>query len=325
MLQRKVKKAVAPYDDAVVGGLRELSEFYGPNTAAARRGLRGAIERRGLAINRELLGAFEPLLRELDAVDAEADSLSDACASIATRLREARASTEVLLAATARLREDSRLNERRQELCELFEREFMLSDAEEAVLNAPADAEVELEPLLAALRRSQEVHGRASARLLGTQFQPLGLEVMERMAAHEERAYASLYRWVHAQCSQLQPDDAASVARLSVSVESLLGQLLSYALHEMESGELPRVVERPIVSHVNREFYPQFSQLRFLLVHLPDVGAHRSQAVLRRRAVWALEVAVLILLVCVESRACALCSVAPLLLDVLLLPLASTA
>ena len=148
-LQRKVKKAVAPYDEAVVGGLRELSEFYGPNTAAARRGLRGAIERRGLAINRELLGAFEPLLRELDAVDAEADSLSDACASIATRLREARASTEVLLAATARLREDSRLNERRQELCELFEREFMLSDAEESVLNAPADAEVELEPLLA--------------------------------------------------------------------------------------------------------------------------------------------------------------------------------
>ena len=71
MLQRKVKKAVAPYDDAVVGGLRELSEFYGANTAAARRGLRGAIERRGLAINRELLGAFEPLLRELDAVDAE--------------------------------------------------------------------------------------------------------------------------------------------------------------------------------------------------------------------------------------------------------------
>ena len=223
-LQRKVKKAVAPYDDAVVGGLRELSEFYGPNTAAARRGLRGAIERRGLAINRELLGAFEPLLRELDAVDAEADSLSDACASIATRLREARASTEVLLAATARLREDSRLNERRQELCELFEREFMLSDAEEAVLNAPADAEVELEPLLAALRRSQEVHGRASARLLGTQFQPLGLEVMERMAAHEERAYASLYRWVHAQCSQLQPDDAASVARLRVGVESLRGR-----------------------------------------------------------------------------------------------------
>ena len=41
MLQRKVKKAVAPYDDAVVGGLRELSEFYGPNTAAARRGRNG--------------------------------------------------------------------------------------------------------------------------------------------------------------------------------------------------------------------------------------------------------------------------------------------
>ena len=125
----------------------------------------------------------------------------------------------------------------------------MLSDAEEAVLNAPADAEVELEPLLAALRRSQEVHGRASARLLGTQFQPLGLEVMERMAAHE-RAYASLYRWVHAQCSQLQPDDAASVARLRVGVESLRGrpQLLSYALHEVVA--CARVVHRAFLQRL---------------------------------------------------------------------------
>ena len=137
----------------VVGGLeapaaphRSTGRRHGGGYS--RRGLRGAIERRGLAHrapHRELLGAFEPLLRELDAVDAEADSLSDACASIAVlRLREARVDVDVLLAATARLREDSRLNERRQELCELFEREFMRDPTRRRrALNAPADAAVD--------------------------------------------------------------------------------------------------------------------------------------------------------------------------------------
>ena len=83
-------------------------------------------------------------------------------------------------------------------------------------MDAPADAAVELEPLLAALRRSQEVHGRASAHLLGTQFQPLGLEVMERMAAHEERAYAAIYRWVQNHCAQLQAERAAVRVRVSL-------------------------------------------------------------------------------------------------------------
>ena len=50
-----------------------------------------------------LLAAFEGLQSQLDSVDAEVESLCDACGSIASRLQDARASTQVLLAQTARL------------------------------------------------------------------------------------------------------------------------------------------------------------------------------------------------------------------------------
>ena len=58
---------------------------------------------------------------------------------------------------------------------------------------------------------------------------------MAGMAAHEERAYSSIYRWVHAQCMQLEPDNAPSVARLRTAIDSLRQRptLLDYCLREL--------------------------------------------------------------------------------------------
>ena len=215
-LQRKLKKAIEPQADSpeVLDALRELSVFYGDNSVHARRGLRSSIEQRGLTINRRLLTAFEGLQGQLDAVDSEVESLCAACGSIASRLQDARASTEVLLAQTARLRTDAALNEQRSTLASAFTRTFGLTPEQEAVLNAPADAVTQVEPLLSALRRVQQAHEKAQGLLDGP-HQALALQVISTMAAHEERAYAAIYRWVQNHCAQLQAERGAVGVRVS--------------------------------------------------------------------------------------------------------------
>ena len=215
-LQRKLKKAIEPQADSpeVLDALRELSVFYGDNSVHARRGLRSSIEQRGLTINRRLLTAFEGLQGQLDAVDSEVESLCAACGSIASRLQDARASTEVLLAQTARLRTDAALNEQRSTLASAFTRTFGLTPEQEAVLNAPADAVTQVEPLLSALRRVQQAHEKAQGLLDGP-HQALALQVISTMAAHEERAYAAIYRWVQNHCAQRQAERAAVRVRVS--------------------------------------------------------------------------------------------------------------
>ena len=48
---RKLLEARGETEDAAIGALETLGEFYGPNSAAARRGLRGTLEKRALSIN----------------------------------------------------------------------------------------------------------------------------------------------------------------------------------------------------------------------------------------------------------------------------------
>ena len=234
-LQRKLKKAIEPLSACdSIDALRELSAFYGDNSVQARRGPRSSIEQRGLTINRRLLTAFEGLQGQLDAVDSEVESLCAACGSIASRLQDARASTEVLLAQTARLRTDAALNEQRSTLASAFTRTFGLTPEQEAVLNAPADTATQVEPLLSALRRVQQAHEKAQTLFDGP-HQALALQVISTMAAHEERAYAAIYRWVQSHCAQLQADRAESVARLRRGVASLKQRptLLSYCVSEV--------------------------------------------------------------------------------------------
>ena len=154
-LQRKLRKAVEPQPDEpeVLEALRELSAFHSDNTLAARRSLRSTIEKRGLSIDTELLVAFEKLNVQLDAIDRDMEGLSGVCNSISSQLQHNRSSTEVMLSQTARLREQVQLTERKWAVADDFVRNYQLTPDEEAVLNAPQA--LELEPLLAALRRVQ--------------------------------------------------------------------------------------------------------------------------------------------------------------------------
>ena len=183
-LQRKLRKAVEPQagNPEVIAALRELSTFYDDNTLSARRSLRSTIERRSVALNHGLLAAFDKLQCQLDTIDRDVEGLSDACGCISTQLARSRASTEVMLSQTARLREEISVTEQRSAVASAFIGCFGLSAEDEAILNAPHA--VELEPLLAALER---VQARASAR------KPSGTD--NRTHRHARRHAGTPPRW----------------------------------------------------------------------------------------------------------------------------------
>ena len=106
-------------DAAELGGsLRVLPTFYAEHTPAARRGLRGSVERRGLAINEEFLEASAQAQQALGAVELELEGLARCCERIAGALSASRASTSELVSETAKLRHELESNERRSALVE---------------------------------------------------------------------------------------------------------------------------------------------------------------------------------------------------------------
>lgn len=72
-----------------------------------------------------------------------------------------------------------------------FVAQYQLAPSEEAILTGRAAFG---DGFFHALRRVQRIH-RDCRRLLGTQHQKAGLDIMESMAALQETAYERLYRW----------------------------------------------------------------------------------------------------------------------------------
>ena len=187
-----------PESAETLAALRSFdAELLPENTVSSRRALLSRIEVRGLTLSHSLLSMFGELQTALDAADAEACCLAEACGSISKQLQDSRAATEVLLLQTERVRKELAATERRAELTVAFERAYTLTEDEEELLNAPFDAQSpfgpasELAPLLAVLQRVHEIHVRAKALLLGP-YQRLGLELTSSMAAHEERGLGLL-------------------------------------------------------------------------------------------------------------------------------------
>jgi len=241
-LQRKLRRSMEPESAETLAALRSFdAELLPENTVSSRRALLSRIEVRGLTLSHSLLSMFGELQTALDAADAEACCLAEACGSISKQLQDSRAATEVLLLQTERVRKELAATERRAELTVAFERAYTLTEDEEELLNAPFDAQSpfgpasELAPLLAVLQRVHEIHARAKALLLGP-YQRLGLELTSSMAAHEERGLGLLYRWVHEQCRVLPLQASATSLRpLRQALEALRHKptMLSYCLNEV--------------------------------------------------------------------------------------------
>ena len=149
---------------------------------------------------RTLHSSFDALHSSLKSARSEGAHLTDAGASVVTRLTGGHAATDVLLSQTRRLRHELATTERRQALVAAFGRAYALSEDDEALLNAPAGTADDLPQLLKAMDHVAEVRQRAAA--LSAQH-PLALQLTVGMAAHEERGYGRLFRWLDQQCKSL--------------------------------------------------------------------------------------------------------------------------
>lgn len=117
--------------------------------------------------------------------------MATSCSDMTQRLTAARDETADLIRKTTALQAERQQMQLRGSVLAHFVAQYQLAPEEEAVLTGKAafgDA------FFHALRRVQRIH-RDCRRLLGTQHQKAGLDIMESMAALQETAYERLYRW----------------------------------------------------------------------------------------------------------------------------------
>ena len=198
-LARKVRRSTGQIPPA---SLEAMAALQGDAKKAAapceRHRFRSLIEQQGMQVNGTLTTGFGKLQVGLDNAAAEVGCIADAYASVSSRLQSSRAATDVLLERTKSLHTELQATERQSVLAAAFRETYELTEAEEAVLNAPYAAisgqdSTDLAPLLAALERAHSIHQRAKALLHGRQ-QALALQLTSIRAAHEERGYGHLYR-----------------------------------------------------------------------------------------------------------------------------------
>ena len=209
-LARKVKKVLDTRLDGreTVACLKALSEFYVENDQNARRGLRTAIEKRGLGINNEFIHASESTQGTLKAVDDKLDALTQCVDSIEDALEKKSQSTVALLRETESAKNDLVRAQSRTKVIDSFLRDYQLKESELNALKEDIDETTEIvdgvstsssrviTPLFyKALRRVKQIH-KNCAHLLRTQHQRSGLELMDVMSGHMDQAHEKLCRWV---------------------------------------------------------------------------------------------------------------------------------
>jgi len=238
-LARKVKKVLDTRLDGreTVACLKALSEFYIENDQSARRGLRSAIERRGLDINNEFIHASESTQGTLKAVDDKLDALTQCVDSIEEALDKKSQSTVALLRETESAKNDLARLQSRSKVIDTFLRDYQLKESELNALKEDIDETTEIvggvstsssraiTPMFyKALRRVKQIH-KNCAHLLRTQHQRSGLELMDVMSGHMDQAHEKLCRWVQSEVRIAAENEFDSTSSFSADAEERLEQV----------------------------------------------------------------------------------------------------
>ncbi|KAI8819828.1 oligomeric Golgi complex subunit 6 [Fimicolochytrium jonesii] len=219
-LSRKLNKTldISLEDPQTQEALAALSEYYTENTLAARRSLRGDIERRVMANNTRFLSAFAVVANRVQTMEKEMEQMSFCCQDMEDKLRQATNETSHLIKQTQELKDQSQRCHVRKAIIDVFLARFTLPDAEIAILTSPSHV-VGVE-FFDALKRLERISDDCKA-LLVTEHQEAGFEIMEKMSSYQETAFEKLFRWAQNECRSLNSDAPEVTASLKNAMRAL--------------------------------------------------------------------------------------------------------
>lgn len=243
-LARKVKKIMETRTEApeVVGSLATLSDFFEDNSPAARRRLRSTIENQGVRINEQFLEEAQGVIKMLDVVQGDLDSLSACCESMGASLAGSRSAAADLLHDTDKLQRALQVSETRSQLVGRFLEQYQLTPSEAAALQGEEMGDA----FFQALAHVRQIHGNCKT-LLRTHHQRAGLELMDTMGSLQEAAYERLCRWVQQECRELSEADAPEVNPLLQQAAAALRErpvLFKYCAEEVAQARHTALFQR---------------------------------------------------------------------------------
>eukprot|EP01102_Stenamoeba_stenopodia_P015701 TRINITY_DN5379_c0_g1_i1.p1 TRINITY_DN5379_c0_g1~~TRINITY_DN5379_c0_g1_i1.p1 ORF type:complete len:699 (+),score=129.08 TRINITY_DN5379_c0_g1_i1:47-2098(+) len=240
-LSGKINKVLETRVDQteLLSAAKYVSGFYSKNSLSARRNLRGDIEKHTVSINHQFLSALEQVQNQLTEVERQVSSMRSCCDNMSDRLKNTRAVAGKIIARAQKLQEESEHLQRREEMVTSFLNIFHLTPEETNALYATQLDE----HFFHSLKRVQQIHGDCKI-LLRTQHRA-GLEIMDLMTIHEQAAYNRLYRWIQAQCKELDLETPEPNPVLKAAIAALRERpvLFNSCLEEIESARCKAIVK----------------------------------------------------------------------------------
>ena len=198
-LNKKLQKILNPKflsDTDTQDALLALSDFFPDNNVRSRRKLRSDTELRGLRLNEEFLASLETVNSALEELASEVQGIDSCYQDMRARLGETRERCAEVLDQTATLQREMQQIEKRSLLLNAFTHKFQLSPEETRLLE---QADQVGPAFFHALNKVQRIHTDCQT-LIRTSDLHSGMEIMESMAAIQERAYENLFRWCQRAC-----------------------------------------------------------------------------------------------------------------------------
>ncbi|KAI9031381.1 oligomeric Golgi complex subunit 6 [Hyaloraphidium curvatum] len=226
-LQRKMDKVLAlqldePDTQAALHALADV--FPAENSLAARRNLRGDVEKRELAISRKFLDALDAVNQKLVLVEQELQGMASLCGDMDRKLENATKRTSHLIKQTSSLKTQSTRANMKKAVAERFLERFTLTDAEVATLTGPLSFSAKdygmSTEFFDALDRVHSI-GEDCRALLTTEHQTAGVEIMDLMSGFQEKAFEKLHRWTQTECRTLGRDTAEATPTLRRAFRAL--------------------------------------------------------------------------------------------------------
>ena len=207
VLKKKLKKVTEMRTDSpeMLQALSSLASFYDPrsNTLEARRMLRADLEHNGLLLAQEFVRKFEGVEVQLNEVSMCLRGMSDEAGAARERVATTADATRKLLVRHASMTAERDVLAQRQTMLASFVDRFQLSPKHRhALYHGPIDAcepgveerEAGAASFFGVVEHIEAVR-RDCARLLTSQHQRIGLEILQEMARHQTQAFERLFQW----------------------------------------------------------------------------------------------------------------------------------